>query len=43
MFTGAGQNKVGVEQPYISRVENGKQERRLRNIETLAMDWNIPH
>jgi transcriptional regulator with XRE-family HTH domain len=29
--------KVGVEQPYISLVENGKQEPCLRNIESLAI------
>ncbi len=28
--------RTGVEQPYISLVENGKQEPCLRNIEKLA-------
>jgi transcriptional regulator with XRE-family HTH domain len=34
--------KVGVEQPYISLVENGKQEPCLRNIESLAIGLGIP-
>jgi transcriptional regulator with XRE-family HTH domain len=33
--------KVGVEQPYISLVENGKQEPCLRNIEALATGLNV--
>ena len=33
--------KVGVEQPYISLVENGKQEPCLRRIEFLATGLNV--
>lgn len=33
--------KVGVEQPYISLVENGKQEPCLRNIESLAIGLEV--
>lgn len=35
-------SKVGVEQPYISLVENGKQEPCLRNIESLADGLGVP-
>jgi transcriptional regulator with XRE-family HTH domain len=34
--------KVEVEQPYISLVENGKQEPCLRNIEKLATGLKTP-
>ena len=34
--------RVGVEQPYISLVENGKQEPCLRNIEKLAIGLEVP-
>jgi transcriptional regulator with XRE-family HTH domain len=34
--------KVGVEQPYVSLVENGKQEPCLRNIELLAIGLDVP-
>lgn len=34
--------KVGVEQPYISLVENGKQEPCLRNIDSLATGLGVP-
>jgi len=34
--------RVEVEQPYISLVENGKQEPCLRNIEKLAIGLEIP-
>ena len=33
--------KVGVEQPYVSLVENGKQEPCLRNIELLAIGLDV--
>jgi transcriptional regulator with XRE-family HTH domain len=34
--------RVEVEQPYISLVENGKQEPCLRNIEKLAIGLEVP-
>lgn len=34
--------RTGVEQPYISLVENGKQEPCLRNIEKLASGLEVP-
>ena len=34
--------KIGVEQPYISLVENGKQEPCLRNIELLSIGLDVP-
>lgn len=34
--------KVGIEQPYLSLVENGKTEPCLRNIELIAIGLGIP-
>jgi len=34
--------RTGVEQPYISLVENGKQEPCLRHIEKLAKGLGVP-
>jgi transcriptional regulator with XRE-family HTH domain len=34
--------KIGIEQPYLSLVENGKTEPCLRNIELMAIGLDVP-